>query len=600
MSRCSPSGRDVVSLHLSAGNLGHLRSRRAGPRAADRGGQGRRADPRLRLALLPPAGWGSARVAAANAAAGGGGTARRWQARAKEARAGLKMWFAVDTLEYLRRGGRIGGARAWIGSALKIKPILTLEEEITPVERVRTRARALERLRDYARQRHESGADAWVVQHIQDDESATALADDCREIFGQRAGLRLRGRAGARRPRRSRPARSRQRSRGGAARLGGRELRGQRDRPRPPRDRRRRSAGVLLELGGNIDDSQMSILHGHFAVMLVVSVPDSVERERAGVAPRGGRRASWRCEGVAVCELDRPLRRCRADPRAHRLRRRPPGHRPRRLRGARRARRQHHRPSHQAHRRTADSPVYVMMMEISVPAGVAGVGRGTGTRSAPRPRSKSACASCSQRRSSAAPGPLDEALGGRPRGTALPRPGAEGGMRAGAGGDDRRGRRRPAWTRCARSSAASASRRRRSASDDPDRRRRRPRPSEGDHRQRAADPCQPEDRAGGGVGCGPGGLSEPSRPDRQRAQGDEDRRRARRPAGSNARASRRAACCTRSTTSTGSCSWTGSSRSSTTCSGARATPELLRGLPARPVDSATGRGRRSGSRRRPG
>ena len=82
------------------------------------------------------------------------------------------MWFAIDTLEYLRRGGRIGGARAWIGSALKIKPILTLEEEITPVERVRTRDRSIERLRDYARQRHEDGFDAWVVQHIQDVETA--------------------------------------------------------------------------------------------------------------------------------------------------------------------------------------------------------------------------------------------------------------------------------------------------------------------------------------------------------------------------------------------------------------------------------------------
>ena len=123
------------------------------------------------------------------------------------------MWFAVDTLEYLRRGGRIGGARAWIGSALQIKPILTLEEEITPVERVRTRARSIERLRDYARQRHESGADAWVVQHIQDHETAEALADDCREIFGSRAGLRLRDRAGDRRPRRPRPARRRQRAR---------------------------------------------------------------------------------------------------------------------------------------------------------------------------------------------------------------------------------------------------------------------------------------------------------------------------------------------------------------------------------------------------
>ena len=94
------------------------------------------------------------------------------------------MWFAIDTLEYLRRGGRIGGARAWIGSALKIKPILTLEEEITPVERVRTRARSLERLRGYARQRHESGADGWVVQHIQDKETADALIEDCYEIFG--------------------------------------------------------------------------------------------------------------------------------------------------------------------------------------------------------------------------------------------------------------------------------------------------------------------------------------------------------------------------------------------------------------------------------
>ena len=94
------------------------------------------------------------------------------------------MWFAIDTLEYLRRGGRIGGARAWIGSALKIKPILTLEEEITPIERVRTRARSIERLRDYARQRHESGADGWVVQHIQDDETAGVLVEDCHEIFG--------------------------------------------------------------------------------------------------------------------------------------------------------------------------------------------------------------------------------------------------------------------------------------------------------------------------------------------------------------------------------------------------------------------------------
>ena len=82
------------------------------------------------------------------------------------------MWFAIDTLEYLRKGGRIGAAQAWLGSALQIKPILTLEEEITPVERVRTRRRAFERMVEYARQRHDDGADAWVVQHIQDPETA--------------------------------------------------------------------------------------------------------------------------------------------------------------------------------------------------------------------------------------------------------------------------------------------------------------------------------------------------------------------------------------------------------------------------------------------
>ncbi len=120
----------------------------------------------------------------ASVAALNGGDGATALAQAERTRAELKMWFAIDTLEYLRRGGRIGGARAWIGSALKIKPILTLEEEITPVERVRTRARSVERLRDYARQRHDSGLDGWVVQHIQDDETATALADDCREIFG--------------------------------------------------------------------------------------------------------------------------------------------------------------------------------------------------------------------------------------------------------------------------------------------------------------------------------------------------------------------------------------------------------------------------------
>ena len=64
----------------------------------------------------------------------------------REAREALQIWFCLDTLEYLRRGGRIGKAQAWLGGTLKIKPILSLEYEIVPVERVRTAGRAFERM----------------------------------------------------------------------------------------------------------------------------------------------------------------------------------------------------------------------------------------------------------------------------------------------------------------------------------------------------------------------------------------------------------------------------------------------------------------------
>ena len=176
-------GREVVSIHLSAGISGTVESAEQARRQLVDSGKG---GERIRIVDSRSAagGMGIVALAAANSA-NAGADGETVAARAQEARRGLKMWFAVDTLEYLRRGGRIGGARAWIGSALKIKPILTLEEEITPVERVRTRSRSLERLRDYARQRHEAGADAWVVQHIRDQETADTLADDCREIFGR-------------------------------------------------------------------------------------------------------------------------------------------------------------------------------------------------------------------------------------------------------------------------------------------------------------------------------------------------------------------------------------------------------------------------------
>jgi DegV family protein with EDD domain len=174
-------GREIVSIHLSAGISGTCESaRQARQQLIDEGKGGERImvfDSRSACG-----GSGLLAVTAARAAERGspGTDVLATVARARD---GLKMWFAIDTLEYLRKGGRIGSAQAWLGSALQIKPILTLEEEITPVERVRTRRRAFERMVEFARERRRSGAGAWVVQHIHDPETARHLVDECRQIF---------------------------------------------------------------------------------------------------------------------------------------------------------------------------------------------------------------------------------------------------------------------------------------------------------------------------------------------------------------------------------------------------------------------------------
>ncbi len=176
-------GREIISIHLASGISGTYESAvQARERLTAEGKGGERivvCDSRTGAG-----GLGLMILAAANAVENGANAAEANE-RAEAVRAELKIWFAVDTLDYLRRGGRIGAARAWIGSTLKIKPILTLEEEITPVERVRTRSRSIERLVDYARQRAEAGADAWVVQHVQDPENAARLIQTCRPIFGK-------------------------------------------------------------------------------------------------------------------------------------------------------------------------------------------------------------------------------------------------------------------------------------------------------------------------------------------------------------------------------------------------------------------------------
>jgi DegV family protein with EDD domain len=179
------AGDDVVSIHISGGISGTVESARQAAEQLERDGKG---GERVRVidSATSAGGLGLVVLATAHEAAKGS-SLDQVAATAKEARESLKMWFAIDTLEFLKRSGRIGAASAWLGSTLKIKPILTLESEMTPVERVRTSKRAFERMVDYAKQRKDSGMSAWVVQHIQAPEQAAALAERCREVFGHDA-----------------------------------------------------------------------------------------------------------------------------------------------------------------------------------------------------------------------------------------------------------------------------------------------------------------------------------------------------------------------------------------------------------------------------
>jgi DegV family protein with EDD domain len=92
------------------------------------------------------------------------------------------VFFYVDTLEYLRRGGRISTARAAVGQALKVKPLLqVIDGHVAALEQVRTSGRALARLEDLA---VEAAGDREVevaVQHLASPDRAEALAQRLRE-----------------------------------------------------------------------------------------------------------------------------------------------------------------------------------------------------------------------------------------------------------------------------------------------------------------------------------------------------------------------------------------------------------------------------------
>jgi len=177
------AGNDIYSIHIASGLSGTLESAREAARALSK-----RDDLPGVIAAVDgqtgAGGLGCLVIAAAEAARAGAGLDEVGGAVA-DARSELDIWFCLDTLEFLRRGGRIGAARALLGSALRIKPILTFGTEITPVSRVRTRSRALERMEAYLAELQGRGATDWVIQHAQSREDAEHLVSRGTEILGK-------------------------------------------------------------------------------------------------------------------------------------------------------------------------------------------------------------------------------------------------------------------------------------------------------------------------------------------------------------------------------------------------------------------------------
>jgi DegV family protein with EDD domain len=175
------AGHDIVSVHIASGLSGTCESAREAARTA--------IEEELpgRVHVLDSqtgaGGLGCLVLLAARAAAQGASLEEVIDS-VTTARESLDIWFCLDTLEYLRRGGRIGAAQALLGTALKVKPILTFGTEIAPVGRVRTHRRALERMVAYLCELQERGANEWIVQHAQSSDDAERLVLAGTALFG--------------------------------------------------------------------------------------------------------------------------------------------------------------------------------------------------------------------------------------------------------------------------------------------------------------------------------------------------------------------------------------------------------------------------------
>jgi DegV family protein with EDD domain len=167
--RLAAEGADaVLAVHLTAEMSGTIESVRIAARRS----------PIEVLAVdtrMVGPGVGFAALAGAHAAAGGASLAEAAEAVMARAER-TRSYFYVDSLEYLRRGGRIGTASALVGSALSVKPLLTIDDgRVVVKEKVRTSTRALARLEDLTVEAAGTGPVDVIVAHLGAPERADAL-----------------------------------------------------------------------------------------------------------------------------------------------------------------------------------------------------------------------------------------------------------------------------------------------------------------------------------------------------------------------------------------------------------------------------------------
>ncbi len=160
----------VVSVHLSRELSGTWEAARLAAEEVDR--------TRVRVVDSRSSGMGLGfAVLAASAAAARGAGADEVEEAATAAAGRVRMFFCVETLDHLRRGGRIGAAAALLGTALAVKPLLHVDDgRIVPLEKVRTMTRAVGRLVDLAAEAAGTGPVGLAVHHLAAPERAVELA----------------------------------------------------------------------------------------------------------------------------------------------------------------------------------------------------------------------------------------------------------------------------------------------------------------------------------------------------------------------------------------------------------------------------------------